>query len=322
MQKINNYVVDFKATFNNIFNLIDDTDLIKSSIFSSQNQNVYYKLESEHELVKSFKIRGAINVLMKLKDSEISKRLATISSGNNGIALTYASKLLGHSSPFIIVPKTVSLSKIELIEYLGGTVIKLGGNYDEAHNLGSSYINEHNLIDVDPEYSDMRIIEGQGTILLSILKQKQDIDTVIVPIGGGQLIAGIALAIKEFAPHIRLVGVQTKACPAMVKSLEDNICYNFFSSDKSICKALVGGVSKYGFEICKKYLDDIVVVTEKEILDSFRCMYFYDNIIIEPSSATVGAALKYHRDKFIGKNIVAVLTGSNIDKKERLMYLG
>lgn len=311
-----------ERTYDSIFKYINDTDTIVSKALSSLEQQVYYKLENEQEAVNSFKIRGALNILLNLKDEEKNKRLATISSGNNGISLSYASKLLNLKPPLIIVPKTVSPSKIRLIESLGGQVIKLGKDYDEAHKLGSQYIDDMGCIDVDPNYSDLRIIYGQASILLSLIKQVKNLDTVIVPIGGGQLIGGILLAREVFAPKVKVIGVQTKACPAMYAALKNDKYYPDFESKPSICKALVGGVSLDGYKICKRHLDGLILVSETEILDSFRKAYFYENILIEPSSATVMAALRYHRQKILGKTVVAVLTGGNIDNNEKVQLLG
>ncbi len=118
----------------------------------------------------------------------------------------------------------------------------LGKDYDEAYALGMKYIEDNKLTFIDAYYNDPKIYAGQGTIAIEILKQNQNIDTIIVPIGGGGLITGIAVAAKAINPDIRIVGVQTQACPAMVMAYKDNVFYETYASKESICDALLGGI--------------------------------------------------------------------------------
>lgn len=135
--------------------------------------------------------------------------------------------------------------------------MQLGKNYDEAHSLGMKYISELGLTYIDAYYSDPEIYGGQGTVTIEIVEQNKDIDTIVVPIGGGGLITGIAVAAKAINPAIRIIGVQTEACPAMLKSYEDNI---FYEEYPNLCDALLGGVGKLSYEMAKDYVDDFIAV--------------------------------------------------------------
>ena len=143
---------------------------------------------------KSFKIRGAMNKMLTLTEEEKQKGVATISSGNHGSSVSYAASLLGISNAKVIVPETTPKSKVDKIKYFGADVMLMGSNYDEAHALGMKFIEEKGMTYIDAYYDDPKIYGGQGTIAIEILEQNPDIDTIVVPIGGGGLSTGIAVA--------------------------------------------------------------------------------------------------------------------------------
>lgn len=293
-----------------IKNYIVNTPFIKSTYLTDNEKNVYYKLENTQE-VRAFKIRGALNKMLSLSPEEKEIGVATISSGNHGISVALGAKLLGIKNALIIVPTNTSKAKLNKIKFFGGNVVQLGDNYDEAHLLGMEYIKDKNLTFVDSYYDDEIVYAGQGTIALEILEKNKDIDTILAPIGGGGLISGIAIAAKSINPNIKVYGVQTAACPAMKASLDDNICYEKYDTEDSICESLVGGIGPLSFEICKDYVDDILIVSEEEIRYATAFMGLQELIIAEPSSATVVAAYKKYKDDFEGKNIALVISGGN-----------
>ncbi|SHG99554.1 threonine dehydratase [Anaerosphaera aminiphila DSM 21120] len=289
---------------------INNTPFIKSIYLSDKDTNVFFKLETTQE-VKSFKIRGALNKMFSLTEDEKNFGVATISSGNHGASVALGAQILGIKKAVIIVPANTTTAKLNKIKYFGAEVLQMGNNYDEAHNLGTKYIEDNNLTLIDSYYDDPYIYAGQGTMVLEILEKNPNIDTIIAPIGGGGLIGGICVAAKETNPNIKVYGVQTEACPAMKKSLEDDFCYEEFESEDSICESLIGGVGPLAFEICKKYLDDIFLVSEKEIRKATAFMGLRELMIVEPSSATVVAAFEKYKNKLQGKNIALVLSGAN-----------
>lgn len=211
-----------KNAFERIKKHVPKTPLEESFYLGDESNKYFFKLESLQR-VKSFKIRGALNKMMTLTKEEMSQGVAAISSGNHGSSVSYAASILGINNVKIIVPKTTPQSKIDKIQHFGAEVLLLGNNYDEAHSLGMDFIKKHQLTYIDAYYSDPEVYGGQGTVGIEILEQNNDIDTIVVPIGGGSLITGIAVAAKSIKPEIRIIGVQTEACPAMIKSYEDNI---------------------------------------------------------------------------------------------------
>ena len=158
-----------------------------------------------------------------------------------------------------------------------------------------------------------QLIGSESSQIRADLDTVADLDAIFVPVGGGGLIGGIATAVKKINPNIRVIGVQTSACPAMLNSIKDNVCYTEYLSENSICTALIGGVGIRGFEICKKYVDDIILVEENEILLALKYAILNEHHLIEPSSAVTIAAELFHKKKIGGKNIALVISGGNID---------
>jgi threonine dehydratase len=301
-----------KNAYERIKKHVPKTPLEESFYLGNESNKYFFKLESLQR-VKSFKIRGALNKMMTLTKEEMSQGVAAISSGNHGSSVSYAASILGINNVKIIVPKTTPQSKIDKIQHFGAEVLHLGNNYDEAHSLGMDFIQKHQLTYIDAYYSDPEIYGGQGTVGIEILEQNNDIDTIVVPIGGGGLITGIAVAAKSIKPEIRIIGVQTEACPAMIKSYEDNIFYEEYPSEESLCDALVGGVGKLSYDLAQNYVDDFIAVSEESIAKAVSFMAKKEKYIVEAGSCTTVAAVMDYRDRIGGKNIALVLSGGNID---------
>lgn len=311
MKDSNTLTLEMINTANNkIKDYINKTPLIQSTYLSDDNTSVYYKLENTHQ-TRAFKIRGALNKMLSLNENEKNNGVATISSGNHGISVAMGAKLLGIEKALIIVPENTSEAKLDKIKYYGGKIVLLGKNYDEAHIKGMKYISDKDLTFIDSYYDDETVYAGQGTVMIEILEQLKDVDVVLAPIGGGGLISGISVAAKETNPNIKVYGVQTEACPAMKASLNDDICYEEYETEDSICESLVGGIGTLSFEICKKYIDDVLLVSESQIREATAFMVLKELIIIEPSSATVIAAFKRYKNLFKGKKTVLVISGGN-----------
>ena len=299
--------------YERIKNYIYKTPLEESLYLGTEEQKYFFKLEST-QTVKSFKIRGALNKMSTLTEEERQRGVATISSGNHGASVSYAAKLLGIKNAKIIVPETTPQAKVDKIKYYGADVMLMGSGYDEAHAMGMSYIEENGMTYIDAYYDDPKIYGGQGTVAVEILDQNPDIDTIVVPIGGGGLITGIAVAAKAIKPDIRIIGVQTEACPAMICAYEDNVFYEEYpTTGDTICDALVGGVGKLSYDILKDYVDDLIEVKEATIKKAVKHMMKEEKFIVEGDSATTVAAGMDDSERVAGKNIALVMSGGNID---------
>lgn len=288
------------------------TPLEESYYLGNDTRRYFFKLES-FQRAKSFKIRGAVNKLLTLTADELERGIATISSGNHGSSVSYAASLLEIKNAKVIVPETTPASKIDKIRYFGADVMLMGKSYDEAHALGMDYIRSHGMTYIDAYYDDPKIYGGQGTIGIEILEQNPDIDTIVVPIGGGALITGIAVAAKAIKPDIRVIGVQTEACPAMIKSYEDGKIYEDFPCGESLCDALVGGVGALSYQMVKDYVDDLIAVSEDTIGRAVSFMARQEKFIVEAGSCTTVAAVMDYRERIGGRNVALVLSGGNID---------
>ncbi|MEY8597250.1 threonine ammonia-lyase [Mammaliicoccus lentus] len=303
---------DTKDAYNRIKSYTVKTPLEESFYLGDDNKKYFFKLES-FQKVKSFKIRGALNKMLTLNNEEKKSGVATISSGNHGSSVSYAATLLGIRNVKIIVPESTPQSKIDKIEYFGGEAILLGKNYDEANSLGMNYILENNLTYIDAYYDDPYIYGGQGTIGIEILEQNPDIDTIVVPIGGGGLITGIAVAAKHIKPDIKIIGVQTEACPAMIKSYQHNTFYEEYPNTDTLCDSLIGGIGKLSYKLAKDYVDEFLIVSENGIAKAISFMAKQEKFIAEAGSCTTIAAVNEYPEKISGKNIALVISGGNID---------
>lgn len=288
------------------------TPLEESFYLNGNGRRYFFKLECLQR-ARSFKIRGAVNKMLSLTAAQREAGVGTVSSGNHGSSVAYAAQLLGIENAVVIVPEATPQSKVDKIEYFGGRALRMGRDYDEAHALGMAYIAEHGLTYVDAYYDDPLIYAGQGTVALEILQQNPEIDTIVVPVGGGGLITGIAMAAKSVKPGVRIVGVQTEACPAMIRSYADGRFYPEYPSAPSLCDALLGGVGRLSYDMAKDYVDDWLIVSEPDIARAVSFMARQEKYVCEGGSCTTVAAVQHFADRIGGKNVALVISGGNID---------
>ena len=298
---------------NRIEKYIYKTPFEKSMYLSNDNTNIFLKMENQQRTA-SYKIRGALSKITSLSNKKKREGIVAISSGNHGAAVSYASSLLGLSNVTIYVPTTTPKTKIDKIEYYGANVEKVGINYDETYEIGMKRIKDSRASFIDSS-SDEEVISGQGTIALEMLEDNPNIDTILVPIGGGGVLTGISVAAKSINPDIEIIGLQTAACPSMVAALRDEVFYEKYPSEESICDALIGGVGAIPYKMAKECIDDIILVEEEDIKNAIRHLLLKEKLIVEPAGAIgVGAFIK-NSNRFKGKNLAIVLTGGNIDEE-------
>lgn len=291
---------------------IYQTPLDHSIYLSSGSRNIYFKNEGLQH-TKSFKLRGAFSKLLRLSEAEKLKGVVAVSSGNHGVAVAYACRVLGISKVLIFVPKNTPKAKTDKIKLYGGDIVIQGETYDDAHKIGMTYVRSHQMTYIDGYNKDPLIYAGQGTTALELLSVRPSINTIVVPIGGGGLITGIATAAKAINPNIKIIGVQSEACPAMKVSMDENKLYAEFPSEPSMCEALIGGIGELAFKHAKDLIDDILIVKEDTIKLAINHMIKKEKLIIEPSSCTVVAALMDYPEYDFGQNVALILSGSNID---------
>ncbi len=292
--------------------------------------NHYLKLESQQK-TRSFKVRGAFNKLISLSDAEKEQGVLAVSSGNHGAAVSYAASLLGIKA-LIVVPEPTPEAKIKLIKHFGAEVRVTGVDYNEAQQEANRLLEQNSFIYVDP-CSDPEVIAGQGTMAFEILEQNPEIKRIIMPVGGGGLITGVGLAARQLKPEIEIIGVQTEACPAMIKSVKENKFYAEYPIRKSNCDALLGGIGEIPFKNSAEAFDEVLAVSELAIKRSLRYIIEEEKVMAEPS-AVLGLAvlLEYpgltlhplaaSKDKLLADQeleeplpTALIISGANIDRK-------
>lgn len=291
-----------------------ETPLDLSTTLSDNNRTVYFKNEGLQPS-KSFKMRGAFSKLLRLTEEGKRHGIVAVSSGNHGVAVSYAAQKLGIENVLIFVPENTPLSKTDRITFYGAKLIIKGKTYDDAHAFGMDYVNNHNMTFIDAYDKDQIIYAGQGTAGLEMLYQNTNLETILVPIGGGGLISGIATAVKGINPNIKIIGVQTEACPAMKAAIDDKTFYPEYPSDESVCEALIGGVGELAYQLADHLIDDILIVKEATIKKALKHMIVEERMIVEASSCVVVAALMDYPEYDFGKEIAILLSGNNIDIK-------
>ncbi len=274
---------------------------------------IYLKLENQ-EITNSFKARGAFYKLLNLTPKEKRKGIITASAGNHGQAVAYAAKKLGFSAR-IVVPTNTPHVKIEGIRRWGADLVLFGDCYDEAEAHAKELAKKDGCAYISP-YNDPFIISGHGTIGLEIIEALSNINVIVVPVGGGGLISGIAIAAKALKPNVEIVGVQSVASPVMYESLQVGRIVEPRKAD-TIAEGLSGGIERGAltFEIAQKYVDKMVLVKEATIRKSICLLYAREKLVVEGSGAAAIAPLLEDKALFTGKTVACILTGGNIDQE-------
>jgi len=260
----------------------------------------------------SFKERGACNRLEAMPASERARGVITASAGNHAQAVARHGARLGVSVT-VVMPEATPLVKVTATRRFGAEVILSGTNYDDAAALASKLGAERRLVYLHP-FDDPDVIAGQGTVGLEILADVPDLDAIIVPVGGGGLIAGIACAVKETKPTVRVLGVEARRFPSMKHALE-SIAPPSLPGGKTIADGIaVRRVGELTRELTRKYVDEIALVDEAEIAQAVLLLLEREKTVVEGAGAVGIAALLHHRfDHLQGKRVAVVLSGGNID---------
>ncbi len=289
------------------------TPLIKSPVLTERaGASVYLKLETLQE-TGAFKIRGAANKLLNLGESERERGVVAVSTGNHGRAVAYVANQLGIRAA-ICLSERVPENKVEALRRLQAEVIIHGQSQDEALERALGLMEEQGLIMVDP-FDDPLVIAGQGTIGLELLEELPEIDTVLVPLSGGGLISGIALALKTASPAIRVVGISMERAPVMYHSLQAGSPVQM-PEEETLADSLQGGIgldNQYTYRLVQEYVDDIILLSEEEIAGGMVFALTEHHIILEGGGAVGLAALLHQKIPKIGRNVAVIASGGNID---------
>ncbi len=285
------------------------TDLIAAPGLS-EDGGLYLKTENL-QVTGSFKLRGAYYKISQLSDEEKSKGIVACSAGNHAQGVALAASRKGIVST-ICMPDSAPVMKVESTKRLGANVELVNGAYDDAHDRAVQLVEETGATFIHP-YDDDYVIAGQATIGLEILDQLDDVENVIVPIGGGGLISGIAFAIKTLKPSVKIYGVQAAGAPSMFNSFKDKQRESLTSVSTFADGIAVKNPGETTFEIISKYVDDIVCVSEDEIAAAILALIEKQKLIAEGAGAVSVAAAMFKKLPIEGEKSVCIISGGNID---------
>ena len=289
--------------------IIEKTKLIHSTVFSEESGNDIYIKPENLQKTGSFKIRGAYNRIAKLTEEEKSRGVIAASAGNHAQGVAFGAQKLGIKA-IIVMPKHTPLIKVEATKKYGAEVILHGDVYDDAYNKAKELQAEHGYTFVHP-FDDEDVIEGQGTIALEVLEELPDAEIILVPIGGGGLISGVAAAAKMKNPQIKIVGVEPEGAASAVAALENNEVVELSEAVTIADGTAVKRIGDTTFDYIKKYVDEIVTVSDYELMEAFLLLVEKHKIVAENSGILSIAGLKKLNVK--GKKIISILSGGNID---------
>ncbi len=285
------------------------TDLIAAQKLS-EDGNLFLKTENL-QITGSFKVRGAYFKISQLSEEEKKRGIVACSAGNHAQGVALAAHRMGIRA-VVCMPDSAPIMKIESTKALGAEVCLVKGTYDDAHDRAVELQKETGMTFIHP-YDDEDVIAGQGTIGLEILEQLSDAEAVIVPIGGGGLIAGVAYAIKRLCPSCKVYGVQSKGAPSMYES--------FVSNERKVLESVstfadgiaVKSPGELTFDLIRKYVDDIVTVSEDETAAAILALIEKQKLIAEGAGAVSVAAALFEKVPVRGKKTVCLVSGGNID---------
>ena len=259
----------------------------------------------------SFKLRGSGYKIAMLSDEEKAKGVIACSAGNHAQGVALAASKCGISS-LICLPDTAPISKVEATKGFGAQVCLVPGVYDDAYSKALELKEERGYTFVHP-FDDEYVIAGQGTIGLEIMNEMSDVDAVIVPIGGGGLISGVACAIKSISPHVKVYGVQAAGAPSMFNAVNHGHMEALTSVSTIADGIAVKKPGEITYEMVKNYVDDIALVTEDEIAAAILALIEKQKMIAEGAGAVSVAAAMFHKFPLKGKKVVSLISGGNID---------
>lgn len=272
--------------------------------------DVYLKTENLQQ-TGSFKLRGAYYKISQLSDEEKAKGVIACSAGNHAQGVALGARRNGIHA-VICLPAGAPISKVEATRSYGAEVCLVPGVYDDAYARAVELQKEHGYTFVHP-FDDPKVIAGQGTIGLEILEQMPDVEAVVVPIGGGGLISGVAFAIKTLRPEIKVYGVQSSGAPSMAASLQEGHIARLTEVSTIADGIAVKEPGVNTFEMCNKYVDEVVTVSDDEIAAAILALIEQQKLVAEGAGAVSVAAVMYNKVPVKGKKVVCLVSGGNID---------
>lgn len=311
--------------------VVSPTPLTENLNLSEEFGSTILLKREDLQIVRSYKIRGAYNKISSLTEQEKKQGIVCASAGNHAQGTAYSCNLLKIMGK-IYMPKTTPKQKVKQVQLFGKSFVEIiltGDTFDDAYAKAIEDAKNNNKIFIHP-FDDIKVIAGQGTVGLEILESYSDpIDYVFVPIGGGGLASGLSEVFKHLSPDTKIIGVEPEGAPSMKTSIANGKNTPLETIDKFVDGAAVKQVGNITFEICRKNLDDIILVPEGKVCTTILRLYNEEAMVVEPAGALAIAALDFYKDEIKGKTVVCIVSGSNNDiertaeiKERSLLYEG
>jgi len=302
---------DIEAASNLLAPVVHKTPLLTSTTFDERTGNhVFFKAEN-FQRAGSFKIRGAYNKISTLSPDERKKGIVAHSSGNHAQGVALAAKLLGVKAT-VVMPKSAPSIKIAATQGYGATVVFCEDSSDDRERVASALAKEHGYIPVPP-FDDDAIIAGQGSVGVEIGRELKVLDHVFVPVGGAGLVSGCAIAVKHFFPKARVIGVETEAANDAYQSFRKKEIVRIQPPNTIADGMRTQSVGKRNFEVILKYVDDVVTVSDEQVMEMMKFFLQRMKMLVEPTGAVAAAAVFFNRLNISGKTIAAVISGGNVE---------
>jgi len=314
MHDTNVFQLDFSGAYARLKDVVKKTPLIYNHNLSRKyGCDVYLKRE-DLQIVRSYKLRGAYNMMSLLPSNELAKGVVCASAGNHAQGFSYSCKKLNVQG-VVFMPIITPNQKVSQTKMFGEGFVEVklvGDTFDDCAVAAKKYTEEHGLTFIPP-FDNIRIIEGQSTVGIEILEEQQNIDFVFLPVGGGGLSAGVGAYFKTQAPTTKIIGVEPEGAPSMLAAIKAGKPVKLDNIDSFVDGAAVKRVGDATFEICKRVIDDMHLVPEGKICSTILKLYNEEAIVVEPAGAISVAALDDYADQIKGKKIVCIVSGSNND---------
>jgi len=317
------------AAKNQLKGVVPATPLTENLNLSDEFESTILLKREDLQIVRSYKIRGAYNKMSSLTEAEKKQGIVCASAGNHAQGVAYSCNLLKIMGK-IYMPKTTPKQKVKQVQLFGKSyaeIVLTGDTFDDAYAKAIADATQSNKAFIHP-FDDIKVIAGQGTVGLEILESyKNPIDYVFIPIGGGGLAAGLSEVFKHLSPNTKIIGVEPEGAPAMKTAIANGKNKPLETIDKFVDGAAVKQVGNITFEICRKNLDDIILVPEGKVCTTILRLYNEEAMVVEPAGALTISALDFYKDEIKGKTVVCIVSGSNNDiertaeiKERSLLY--
>ena len=322
--------LDSRAAAQRLAGVVKHTPLAYNAKLSEKYGAEIYLKREDMQVVRSYKLRGAYNMISQLSADELERGIVCASAGNHAQGVAFSCDKLG-TRGVIFMPEITPKQKVKQTEMFGNNSVELvlvGDTFDDCLAEALAYTAAHNMTFIPP-FDNYSIIEGQGTVGVEILEDLPDAEIVIMPVGGGGLSAGAGSYMKKVNPDIVLIGVEPEGAPSMLKAFEHGGPVTLPEINRFVDGASVKRVGGLTYELCKQVLDDVLLVAEGKICTTILKLYNEDAIVVEPAGALSVSALDALKDEIKGKKVVCVISGGNNDiermqeiKEKSLLYEG